>query len=356
MECLANDMVAEWAKQRLPLPSHYVFSPMAINLSGLVDGTRGNGPECKILEDGKFVICQDKQTIMEDSIECGVAWLLGLEVLSQSLLNNDKNVFAAIPTVRKVHSLSSLFLLGGDVLLLKSFKECVNGLQRLYGRLLDAGGPKTTQILDFEGEIDGGYCAFVEALAVKFSSASSVDAGIARQVALYLRQDVAESLRLQTWRTLAATQSLKRLPPLSECCGDPSGYLSPSEKNPQVIEAFVSAWTSGALDIVDGKSSMASDIALYHIAALFFEEGSATDKAFLRKIAKTLFDTTSERPQQQGLLQKLVECSLSWPAEPLSSGELERRLSFIQAVCEGDDITVNQVKELRGVQFQSTLS
>lgn len=66
------------------------------------------------------------------------------------------------------------------------------------------------------------------------------------------------------------------------------------QTNTQVIEAFVSAWTSGGLDIVDGKSSMASDIAVHHIAALFFEEGSATDKALLRKIAKTLFATSSQ--------------------------------------------------------------
>lgn len=224
MEGLANDMVTEWAKQRLPLPPHYVFSPMTINLSGLIDGTqRSNDPECKILEDGKFVISQDKQTGMEYTIERGVAWLLGLEVLSQSLFNYDTNLFAAIPVVWKVHFLSSLFLLGGDVFLRNSLKDCVTGLQRLYGRLLDAGELKT---LDFEGEVDKGYCAFVEALAVKFSSASSVDAGFASQVAVYLRHDVAASIRLQTWRALACAQSLQRLPTLSECCGDPSGYLS----------------------------------------------------------------------------------------------------------------------------------
>lgn len=223
-EGLANDLVAEWAKQRLPLPAHYVFSPMTINLS---DDTQGShNPECKILEDGKFVISHDRQTGMEDTIERGVAWLLGLEVLSQSHLKNEFNVFAAIPVVWKVHSLSSLFLLGGDVFLRNSLKDCVTELQRLYGRLLDAGELKT---LDFEGEVDIGYCAFAEALAVKFSSASSEDAGFARQVALYLRQDVAASIRLQTWRALAGSQSLRRLPTLSECCGDPSGYLSHRE-------------------------------------------------------------------------------------------------------------------------------
>ena len=66
------------------------------------------------------------------------------------------------------------------------------------------------------------------------------------------------------------------------------------QKNSQVIETFVSAWTSGSLDAVDGKSSMASEIAVHHVAALFFEEGSATDKAFLRKIAKRLFDTPTQ--------------------------------------------------------------
>ena len=225
MEGLAIDMVAEWAKQRLPLRSHYIFSPMVINLSGLIDGTRNNNPEGKILEDGKFAISQDKQTEMEDTINRGVAWLLGLEVLSQSLVNNEKNVFATIPVSRKLHCLSSLLLLGGDVSLRTSLKGCVAGLQRLYGKLLDAGDLKA---LDFEGEVDEGYCAFVEALVVKFS-ASSVDAGFARQVGVYLRQDVAASIRLQTWKALAGAESLQRLPSLSECCGDPSGYLYPFE-------------------------------------------------------------------------------------------------------------------------------
>lgn len=227
MEGVANEMVAEWAKQRLPLPPHCVFSPMAINLTGL----SGNGPECKILDDGTFVISQDKQIEMEDSIECGVAWLLGLEVLSQSLSNNDKDVFAAIPIERKVHSLSSLFLLGGDLFLSKSLKDCIGSLQRLYGRLLDGGphGIVRPKVLDFEGEIDEGYGAFVEALVKKFSKASSTDAGFGAQVAFYLRQDVAASIRLQTWRALAASQSLDLLPPLSDCPGDLSGYLFPSE-------------------------------------------------------------------------------------------------------------------------------
>ncbi|KAG0570027.1 hypothetical protein KC19_6G133500 [Ceratodon purpureus] len=349
MEGLANDMVAEWAKQRLPLPPHYVFSPMVINLSGLIDGTeKGNGPECKMLEDGKFVISQDKEIGMEDAIERGAAWILGLEVLSQSLSTNDRNVFAAIPLVRKLHSLSSLFLLGGEMFLRSTLKNYVTGLQRLYGKLLDAPGLKA---LDFEGEVDGGYCTFVEALATKFSSSSSTDTGFARQVAVYLRQDVVSTIRLQTWQALARDQSLHRLPPLSDCCGDPSGYLSPPEKNNQMIEAFVSAWTSGALDAVDGKSSMASEIAIHHIAALFFEEGSATDKTFLREIAKTLFGTSN-----QELLRKFLERSLSWPAEPLSAEELKKRLSIIQAIGEGDNIIMDKVKELHGVLFQSTIS
>jgi len=220
IEGLSNDMVAEWAKQRLPLPPHCIFSPMAINLAG------GNGPECKMLDDGTFVISQDEA---EGAIECGVAWLLGLEILSQSLSNDTEDVIAAIPVVRKVHALSSLFLLGGDVFLRKAVKACIGSLQRLYGTLLDAKTPLGTIKLDFEGEIDEGYCAFVKALVKKFSNDASGDAGFGRQVALYLRQDVSASIRLQTWRALTSAQCLDLLPPLSDCPGDPSGYLFPSE-------------------------------------------------------------------------------------------------------------------------------
>jgi hypothetical protein len=73
----------------------------------------------------------------------------------------------------------------------------VTTLQRLYG---------TAKSLDFEVEIDCGYCAFIDVLAMKYSSSSSstsspsspssVDAAFARQVVLYLRQDVAVSIHL----------------------------------------------------------------------------------------------------------------------------------------------------------------
>jgi hypothetical protein len=332
MDWLSNEMVAEWANQRLPLPLHSIFSPMATNVNA------GNGPECTMLDDGTFVITQDE---MEDSMECGVAWLLGLEVLSQSLSNQNENLFAAIPIVRKVHSLSSMFLLGGDVYLRKSLKACIASLQRLYGRLLVS---KSTP-LDFEGEIDENYRSFVDALAKKFSA--SKDAAFGSQVAIYLRQDVGSSIRLQTWRSLAASKSLHLLPPLEDCPGDPSGYLLPPEKNVAMIEAFVSAWTSGELEkAVDGKTSVATALALHHIAAFLFGESSATNEGLKKKLVKTLVD----RPQQhQELLRRLLECSLTYPAKPVSSVEIERRLSFMQSMCEGDELR-------RVLSFQTTPS
>lgn len=58
----------------------------------------------------------------------------------------------------------------------------------------------------------------------------------------------------------------------------------------------------------------------------------------------------SNSPLQQAFLRSLVECSLSWPAKSVSSVELERRLGFVQTVCEGDELVTNQLRELLGVK------
>jgi hypothetical protein len=241
VEGLANELVAEWAKQRLPLPSHWIYSPLATNLTGLAE----SAPECKIMADGKFAICHGRETEMEDSIKHGLVWLLGLEVLSQSTMDNKTSPLAAIPVTRKVHALSSLFILGGDVFLDENLKDCILWLQKLFGKLLDSKSvayrglhndnfsPLDTQgrnnIIDFEGEIDGSYSTFTATLAKQLSTASSVDLCFSCQVALYLRQDVAASIRLSVWQTLNDTQSLSLLPPRAECCGDPDAYLFPYE-------------------------------------------------------------------------------------------------------------------------------
>jgi hypothetical protein len=71
------------------------------------------------------------------------------------------------------------------------------------------------------------------------------------------------------------------------------------QKNVEVIEAFVSALTTDKLTHVDGKSSVASTLALHHLAAFLFEENSATDEALLQKTAKALLDPSKQIPQQQ---------------------------------------------------------
>jgi hypothetical protein len=50
-----------------------------------------------------------------------------------------------------------------------------------------------------------------------------------RQVAIYLRQGVPDSVRLAIWHQLAELQALKLLPPLTQCCGQQWGYLYPFE-------------------------------------------------------------------------------------------------------------------------------
>lgn len=172
-------------------------------------------------------------------------------------------------------------------------------------------------------------------------------------MALYLRQDISASLRLLTWLALAASQSLKLLPPLSECGTNPRRYLFPFEKNPQVIEAFAYAWTSGALDVADTENCMAHAQSLHHLAAFIFQEGMESQDHMLSKTAKALFAT--QRLEEQDFMKKMVEYPLTFPAEPICSEELERRLNIIQNVCGSDNTIVNNVTRLRGILVGSVL-
>jgi hypothetical protein len=83
--------------------------------------------------------------------------------------------------------------------------------------------------LDFICCIDGNYTTFAETLAEQFGASSYGDLVFGRQVAIYLRQGVPDSVRLAIWHQLAEVQVLKLLPPLTQCCGQQWGYLYPFE-------------------------------------------------------------------------------------------------------------------------------
>jgi hypothetical protein len=233
-----TSLAKEWARQRLPLPPHWILSPMATNITRLLFKSEGE-------EIGVSTVDVVEKSMMEETVKSGLSWLLGLEALFSDSFDSKSNPISSIPLVRKVHALSSIYVLGGDIFLQEETRAAIGVLQELYGRQLDV---PTTQLesarvtedndglymhvdqsLDFERRIDSNYSSFGESLAEQFGASSFGDLVFARQVVFHLQQGVPDPVRLALWRILADAQALRLLPPLSQCCGHPSRYLYPFE-------------------------------------------------------------------------------------------------------------------------------
>ncbi len=240
-----DSLVREWARQRLPLPSHWLLSPMATNISHFLDGSQG----IEVLTGQKVSVAVQEKLEMEEVVKAGVSWLLSLEALSETMEESESNSIVAIPLIRKLHALSTVFVLADDFFLHEDVHKMVGTLQEFYGHQLDNWTIKkhletsefrsdmasclddspSSMPLDFICCIDGNYTTFAETLAEQFGASSYGDLVFGRQVAIYLRQGVPDSVRLAIWHQLAEVQVLKLLPPLTQCCGQQWGYLYPFE-------------------------------------------------------------------------------------------------------------------------------
>jgi len=237
---VTNSLMREWARQRLPLPTHWFLSPMATNISQFLDGSEGD-----VLAGGKVSVVVQEKLEMEQVVKAGILWLLSLEALNQTREDSESTFIATVPLIRKLHALSTVFVLGGDVFLHEDVQEMVGTLQEFYGHQLDSWQTnKHTKSdewrsdmgimpLDFD-HIDGTYSTFAETLSEQFGASSYGDLVFARQVAIYLRQGVPDSVRLAIWRGLADAHVLKLLPPVIQCCGQQWGYLYPFEVNSHI--------------------------------------------------------------------------------------------------------------------------
>jgi hypothetical protein len=236
-----NSLMREWARQRLPLPTHWLLSPMATNVSQFLDGSEGD-----VLAGGRVSVVMQEKLEMEQVVKAGILWLLSLEALNQTREDSESTFIATVPLIRKLHALSTVFVLGGDVFLHEDVQEMVGTLQEFYGHQLDSWQTNNKHTksdewrsdmgsmpLDFY-HIDGTYSTFAETLSEQFGASSYGDLVFARQVAIYLRQGVPDSVRLAIWRGLADAHVLKLLPPLIQCCGQQWGYLYPFEVNSHI--------------------------------------------------------------------------------------------------------------------------
>jgi hypothetical protein len=72
------------------------------------------------------------------------------------------------------------------------------------------------------------------------------------------------------------------------------------QTNNQMIEAYVSAWTSGAFETAVVGGSMSFALALHHIFGYIFIAGNVVkEKLALNKVITTLVQSSTQRVQQQ---------------------------------------------------------
>eukprot|EP01018_Ginkgo_biloba_P015897 Gb_24051 [translate_table: standard] len=370
----------EWAHQRLPVPVQWLLSP----LSTFVEQSD------ELLISGVLPNDINSTDRVFNIMRSGLFFLLGLETMSFYCDTIEASVLY-IPLVRKIHTLSMVFILGGDVFLENRVRDLLGALQELYGQYLDGENGTNSKLLfernlsersvaskdgkspvfqkdlggcmegvnlsslDFERDIDDSYETFVETFTEHFGATSFGDVVYGRQVAIYLRRDVGASIRLATWNALANAHILELLPTLEECCAQPRGYLYPLEDHEKMIEAYVSSWVSGALDKAATRMSMTFSLALHHIAAFLFVGVHVVDRLSLRKkMARVLLLDSSRKPDHAARMIELFQYSaldhfqVHGAGKPcVSAEEIARRSKFLSEACEGDSLLLVEVHNLQ---------
>lgn len=353
----------EWAHQRLPLPSHWLLSP----ISTIGDGTSSDMP--KSLAGVSSV--QGPSELIE-VVRAGLFLLLGIEAISSKLLEENMSVFRSIPLIWKWHSLSIALLLGMGVLEEERSREVFEALQGLYGQNLNeirfsgnraaicktqtSPGPDKSKFgcLRFQTEIHESYPTFIETLVEQFAAISYGDLIYARQIAIYLHRQVESSVRLATWNALSNARVLELLPPLGDCLSQAEGYLEPVEEDDGILEAYVKAWVSGSLDKAATRGSMTYNIALHHLSSFMFKNYGGERLLLRNKLAKSLLRDYSRKQLHEGMMLDLIQCNYSPAVEmpernttQLQMDLLDHRLELLKKACEGNSQLLSVVEKLR---------
>ncbi|KAL2635171.1 hypothetical protein R1flu_006650 [Riccia fluitans] len=358
-DIIPETLIEEFAGQRLPLPSHWFLSPLMTDIARAMATESGN--------------VSDE---LEEVVTAGLVFFLGLELLKADI----SPIGPVIALERKIHALSCVFVMGGDVFLRPLARHLIGALQDIIGREFDkqaqvaseestnetkerqlqgphcpndfSGKMMKLRRLDFESIIDPSYVTYAETIAEQFASSSYGDLVFGRQIALYLCTSVPVNIRLAAWRVLADARVLELLPSLSQCCAQPARYLTPVETDQSMLEAFVSAWSSGALDKAAKRNSLAFRLALHHLGGFIFEKpgfGESNDLLTQKKFARTLVRSTVRNSDRQAMLIRLLVGS---PAEG-NSGDMKEqvktRLVFMTDACEGDVLLCTEVQRLHGM-------
>ncbi|CAL1372896.1 unnamed protein product [Linum trigynum] len=327
----STSFTIEWARQRLPLPMHWFFSPIS-----------------------------EKKESTNDALEVvksGLFFLLSLEAMCSLLPNDAKCPVRDTPLVWKLHSLSAALLFRMDVLDDDRSKDIFEVLQNLYGQVLDESRKEThVESLRFKTEIADIYTTFLEALVDKFASDSYGDIIFGRQIAMYLHRCTETPVRLAAWTVLSNARVLEILPPLDKCVGKPEGYLEPVENNEAVLQGYVKSWVSGALDRSITRGSMAFALVLHHLSSLIFLP-CAEDRIVLRnKLAQSLIRDYSQKPKHEAMMLELIQ--YNFPSTSPSSvrpdddqneehSRIAKRFEVLAEACDSNSSLLSEVEKLK---------
>ena len=102
-----TSLTTEWAHQRLPLPLHWLLSPISTISDNKHTGIQSASNIPNLVQDSSDIVEVGKG---------GLFFLLGMEGMSTFLSSDVHSPIYRVPLVWKFHSLSVLLLVGMDVL------------------------------------------------------------------------------------------------------------------------------------------------------------------------------------------------------------------------------------------------
>ncbi|XP_023635208.1 transcriptional elongation regulator MINIYO [Capsella rubella] len=319
----------EWAHQRMPLPPHWFLSA----ISAVHSGKTSAGPP--------------ESTELLEVAKAGVFFLAGLE--SSSGFGSLPSPVLSVPLVWKFHALSTVLLVGMDIIEDKNTRNLYSFLQELYGQVLDEArlNHHDIEILRFKSDIHENYSTFLEMVVEQYAAVSYGDVLYGRQVSIYLHQRVESSVRLSAWTALSNARVLELLPGLDKCLGKADGYLEPVEENEAVLEAYLKSWTCGALDRAAARGSVAFAVVVHHLSSVVFCKEAKEKISLQNKIVKSLMRDLSRKRHREGMMLELVGYRVGDAMEERK--EKERRLEVLKEACEGNSSLLSEMEKLKSV-------